>query len=183
MATTHSAGGHTLKLSLVALIVLGGAAVLGSYAHGLGRPDAARFWGGVPEALQPVYTFSMFGAALGFFPFTSYVLLRLDPASVRIGRFGFPLLLGLYALILIPSALWMPLTFVMLDAPSLPLWWTIRGVLALVALGSLGLLAALLVLEPRDRGPFWAAAVAGAILFCNQTVLLDAIVWPAFFPL
>ena len=174
---------HPLALRLILLNVVGGVAVLASYAHGFSQPNVEAFWGGVPDALRPVYTFSMFGAAFGYFPLTSYILLRLDPERVRIGRFGYRLFLLLYALVLIPSALWMPLTFVMIGDPSVALWAVIRLVLALVGLGSLGLLAALFVLEPRDRGPFWALAVAGALLFCNQTALLDAVVWPAYYPL
>lgn len=177
------AGLHPRKLQLIALNGVGGLAVLASYAHGLGQPDASAFWGGVPEALRPVYTFSMFGAALGYFPFTSYVLMRMDPGEVRIGRFGYGLLLVLYALVLIPSALWMPLTFLMIHAPDPLLWAAIRLDLALVALGSIGLLASLLLARPRDRGPHWALAVAGALLFFNQTVVLDAVVWPALYPL
>jgi hypothetical protein len=35
----------------------------------------------------------------------------------------------------------------------------------------------------RDaRGPFRAAALAGACAFSLQTALLDALVWPAYFP-
>lgn len=173
---------HPLALRLIILNVVGGVAVLASYAHGLAQPDVGAFWGDVPDALRPVYTFSMFGAAFGYFPLTSYILLRLDPDRVRVGRFGYRIFLLLYALVLIPSALWMPMTFVMIGSPGLALWVAIRVVLALVGLGSLGLLAALVLVEPRERGPFWALAVAGGILFCNQTALLDAVVWPAFYP-
>lgn len=182
-ASTATAGLHPLKLQLAALIVLGGTAVLASYVHGFSQPNVDAFWGGVPEALRPVYTFSMFGAALGFFPLTSYVLMRLDPDEVRVGRLGYGLFLALYALVLIPSALWMPLTFVMIGSPSPLLWAAIRLDLALVALGTIGLLAALVLVRPRDRGVWWALAMGGAILFFNQTVLLDALVWPAFYPL
>ena len=177
-----TAGLHPRKLQLIALNVLGGLAVLGSYAHGFSHPDVGAFWGGVPEGLRPVYTISMLGAALGYFPMTAYILLRLDPERTRVGRFGYGIFLVLYALVLIPSALWMPLTFVMIGEPSAVLWLAIRADLALVALGSSGLVASLLVAQPRERGLFWALAVGGAILFFNQTAILDAIVWPAFYP-
>jgi len=182
VATSPTTGLHPRKLQLIALNVLGGLAVLASYAHGLSQPDVGAFWGDVPETLRPIYTISMFGAALGYFPLTAYILLRLDPSQVRVGPFGYGVFLVLYGLVLIPSALWMPMTFSMIAEPSSALWLVIRIDLALVALGSIGLLASLLVAEPRDRGPLWALAIAGAILFFNQTVVLDAIVWPAYYP-
>jgi hypothetical protein len=119
---------------------------------------------------------SMLAAAAGYFPMTGFVLSRLQHAP--------RVFLALYALILLPSALWMPLTFAYLESPSAPLWWTVRGVLLLVGAGSLGVLAALLA-QPRGsegRGRGWAAAVAGACAFSLQTALLDALVWPAYFP-
>ena len=83
---------------------------------------------------------------------------------------------------LIPSALWMPLTFAMLDAPSPSLWLAIRAVLALVGLGSLGLVVAVATAQPLRAPIGRAVAVAGAIAFSFQTAVLDAIVWPAYFP-
>jgi hypothetical protein len=182
VAATHAEGLHPRKIQLIALNLLGGLAVLGSYVHGFGHPEVDAFWGEVPLDLRPVYTVSMFGAALGYFPFTAWILLRLEPDRTRVGPFGYGIFLVLYALVLIPSALWMPMTFQMIEVPSQALWIAIRLDLALVALGTIGLLASLLLVEPRERGPFWAAAVAGAILFFNQTVVLDAIVWPFFYP-
>jgi hypothetical protein len=54
-------------------------------------------------------------------------------------------------------------------------------VLAAVGLASLGLLAALLNIEPRQ--PVWAyrLAVIGCAAFCLQTAVLDMIVWLAYF--
>lgn len=173
------------RLSLLLLNALGGAAVLASYAWGaLARPESmGALWGGVPEAARGLYTVNMFLAAAGYFLFTPYILLRLDPARTRIaGRFGYRSFALLYALVLLPSALWLPLTVQMLAAPSTALWWAIRVDLGLVGLGSLGLLAALLALgadAPRGR----ALAVLGLLPFCLQTAVLDGLVWPLFFPL
>jgi hypothetical protein len=78
-------------------------------------------------------------AATGYFFLTYFLLFRLDPRVVRIaGRFGYSLFHVLYLLILIPSALWTPLTLVMLRAPSPWLWAIIRLTLAAVALGVAG---------------------------------------------
>jgi hypothetical protein len=176
---------HPARRLFAAIQVAGGVAVLGSYALGFAtHPETrAEVWGGVPQGLRPLYTVSMLLAAAGWFAFTGFVWLCLDPARTRIaGRFGYGLLNALYAAILLPSALWMPLTFEMLEAPGDALWLAIRVVLAVVGLGSLGLLAALLAVRPRE--PAWAhgLAVAGCVAFAVQTALLDALVWPAFFP-
>jgi hypothetical protein len=160
--------------------------VLGSYVHGIATNPATRggVWGGVPETLQPLYTVSMLAAAAGYFAFSYFVFFRLEPAGTRIGgRFGFGALNLLYLLILAPSALWMPLTFAMLEAPSDTLWLAIRVTLFAVGIGSLGLLAALLAVRTPSSSPARWIAVAGSIAFCFQTAVLDALVWPAYFPL
>jgi hypothetical protein len=168
---------------LLALNMAGGLAVLGSYAQGFATaPDPAALWGGVPLWLRPAYTVSMWTAALGYFPVLLYVL-RLDAARTRVGPFGFGLFALCYAAILLPSALWMPLTFRHVAFPSLPLWIAIRVVLGFVALGSLGLLAALVAARPRPGSTaLRGAAIAGQVAFCLQTVALDALVWPAYWP-
>ena len=164
---------------------IGGSAVLASYAYGIASNPLTRgeIWGGVPDALRPFYTVSMLCAAAGYFAFSWFVLVRLDPGQTRVGaRFGFGLLNALYALILFPSALWMPLTFAMLESPSAPLWWAIRVTLALVGAASLGLLAALVTVDPQRARRARRVAVVGCAAFCVQTALLDALVWPAYFP-
>ena len=172
------------RLRFVLLNVLGGLAVLASYGIGLASHagSAAALWGGVPLALRPLYTASMLAAAAGYFCFTSFVLLRVPTAGVRFfGRFGFPLLEWLYAVVLVPSAAWMPLTLAYLDRPSRALWWLIRFDLALVGLGSLGLLAALVVSDLDRSTVHYRLAVLGLVAFCFQTAVLDAVIWPALF--
>jgi hypothetical protein len=121
-------------------------------------------------------------AAVGYILFTVYLLFVLDPDKVKINiRAGFKGFNVLYLLILIPSALWMPLTYAMLDNPSNLTWLGIRIALMLVGLGGLGLLSALLSIQPRSR--VLLTAFIGCIFFCIQTVLLDALVWPNFFRL
>jgi hypothetical protein len=77
----------------------------------------------------------------------------------------------------------MPLTFLAAEQSSLGLLWTVRVVLAAAGFASLGLLLSLLNTEPRQ--PLWAywIAVVGCVGFCIQTVILDAIVWGAWFRL
>jgi hypothetical protein len=58
----------------------------------------------------------------------------------------------------------------------------VRTDLALVAVGSAGLLVSLVAL-PSDAPRGRLLAALGLLPFCLQTVVLDALVWPAYFPL
>jgi hypothetical protein len=176
---------HRDRKRFLGINLVGGTAVLGSYAHGLvtnpGSGEA--LWGGVPASLRPLYGVGMLAAMLGYFAFTYFLICRLDPKESRIGtRLGFNVFNVLYVLILVPSALWMPLTFVMIDTPNAAVWYGIRTVLALVALGAGGLVAALVWVEPRN--PRWAhtLALVGAVAFFLHTAVLDGLVWPAYYP-
>ena len=176
---------HPQKKRLAWIVLAGGIAVLASYAYSLAIDPAVRagLWGDVPPALLPGYVVSMALAAAGYFIFTTFLFVHVDPDQARIaGRFGYSLFHALYLLILGPSALWLPLTAAMIQQPSSALWLAIRLVLALVGLGSVGLLLALLTLRPRrPRTAYWLAA-AGAVAFCIQTAVLDLFVWTAYFP-
>lgn len=175
---------NLLWLAFVAINVLGGLAVLGSYAWGFAahRETAGALWGGVPDGLRPLYTANMLLAAAGYFLFTWFVLVRLEPDATRVGaHLGYGLFPLLYLLILVCSALWLPLTLRLLEAPSAPLWWIVRLDLALVGAGSVGLLLAILALDNPGPLPGRALAVAGLVPFILQTAVLDALVWPAFF--
>lgn len=159
--------------------------MLASYLRGvLGPPEEiAGIWGGVPESLRPTYSISMLVAAAGYFPFTSYILLALDPAEVRIGsRFGYRVFHALYAPILFLSAAWLPLTAQMLAAPSAPLWWAIRTLLLGVGVASLALFPALWSAAPRGPRAWLALSLLGLAGFSFQTAVLDALLWTAWYP-
>ena len=176
---------HPQKRTLVWIVLLGGAAVLVSYAYSLGLAPAtqASLWGGVPARMLPIYVPSMALATAGYFAFTCFLLFAVDAGRVRIaGRFSYHLFLGLYLMILIPSALWLPLTSAMVQQPSGTLWLLIRLVLALVGLASVGLLLALVALQPRHPPRAYWLAVAGSVAFCFQTAVLDFFVWTSLFP-
>lgn len=169
----------------LAIFVLGGLAVLASYVHGAttNPGKAAALWGGVPKGLLPAYTAMMFVAAAGYLVFSSYLFFGADWGATRLGfGEGMPVIPVLYLMILIPSALWMSLTIRMVDLPSPATWFGIRVVLTLVGLGALGILALLLALSPRPSGTWYWSAVVGALMFFVHTGILDAILWPAYFP-
>ncbi len=176
---------HPQKKIMAWLNVLGGVAVLGSYAHGFAtHPDtSSQLWGGVPEPIRPFYGLWMFVAAAGYLTFTYFLFFRVDPDRARVaGRFSFGLFNLLYAAILIPSALWMPLTFELLAGWSAGLWWLIRLLLWVIGLASLALIIALARLRPNQPPRLYRLAVVASIAFTVQTGLLDALVWVAYYP-
>jgi len=175
---------HPQKRLLLLINILGGAAVLGSYAWGFAAvPNATRLlWGGVPQSLQPFYTASMLTAALGYFAFTLFTFFALEVETTRIfGSIGYAAFNLLYAIVLFPSALWMPLTFTAMASPGPLMTWAVRVLLAVIGLASLSLLFALTNINNRQPAWAWRLAVIGCALFCLQTVVLDAGVWSAFF--
>ncbi|MCH2169520.1 hypothetical protein MK489_01950 [Myxococcota bacterium] len=173
------------RLWIIWINLLGGAAVLGSYAWGfLSQPVAmSSLWGGIPESARTLYTLNMFLAAGGYFFFTPYLVFGLSTTDTRIaGRFDFTAFIALYVAILVPSALWLPFMAWLIESPGPMLWGAIRLVLTLVAMGSLGLVFAIYKLDTDwTRGRI--AALVGLVPFCLQTVVLDAVVWPAHFTL
>ena len=174
---------HPQKKTWLAINAVGGAAVLGSYVHGLAtHPDTRdELWGTMPLELQAVYGVTMLLAAGGYFFFSYFFVVRTDADTVRFGRYGFGLINALYAVIMVASALWLPLTFAYLEAPSPALWTTIRVDLLAVGMASLGLLLSLFVMKPRAEGAAAVFALLGLVFFCLQTAFLDALVWPQFF--
>lgn len=168
---------------LLALNVVGGTAVLASYVFGVALAPALRtgLWGGVPESLRGVYTLNMLLAAAGYFPFAFLLVFRTPRDRLRAeAGVGPGAVLALFALVLIPSALWLPLTARMLETPSDATWLAIRGVLFAVGAGSTGLLVLLARVARARGGALTKSALIGAIPFWTQTAVLDALVWPAY---
>lgn len=175
---------HPLKRWLLFINIAGGLGVLASYAWGLSTHpgSGALLWSGTPAAWQRLSTANMLPAALGYVAFTTFLLLQPHPERHRIfGHLEHTSLLALYIAVLLPSAAWMPLTFAALASPSPILAWSIRALLALIALASLGLLFAVGSLRVRRPAWAWRLAVVGCAVFCLQTVLFDAVIWSAYF--
>jgi hypothetical protein len=171
------------KTAWIFINIFGGIAVIGSYVLGfLTHPDASNIlWGGVPSSIRPLYTFNMFFAAAGYL-ICFYFILRLNPDEIKVfGHFGFGIFSVLYLAILLPSALWMPLTLLAVERASQLLVWLVRVDLVLVGVGSLGVLLALLNIRPRYSGVLRILAILGGVVLSLQTAILDAIVWSSFF--
>jgi hypothetical protein len=176
---------HPDQKTLGWIILLGGLAVVGSYFYGVlaGPSRLLELWGNTPTKLLPLYMVNMFLGAAGFFAFSTFLLFRIDPEETRFFRSSSLTIFNwIYLGILIPSALWTPLALMMLEQPSTVLWLLIRAVLVLTGVASLALITALLTLRPQQSSWPYRLAVAGAVFFCLQTCLLDALVWPMYFP-
>lgn len=94
-----------------------------------------------------------------------------------------PLLYVLYLMILLPSALWMPLTHAEIANPTGLTWFLIKFVLWIVGIGAIALLTAMLNFEPQNPGWAYFVSVIGAMLIAFQTLVMDAIIWVRFFRL
>ena len=164
--------------------LLGGSAVIGSYAWGiLTHPGTGNLlWGNIPLAAIPPYIISLLFGALGYLLFTRYLLFYFKPTEMTVQiKAGFRGLHILYLLILIPSAFWMPLAYTMLSSPSNLLWFCIRFTLLLVGLGALEMVFAFLSIRPRSR--LLNAGITSSIFFCFHTAIIDAFIWPGYFVL
>ncbi len=159
------------------LNVIGGMAVLGSYAWGIGLFPELReaFWGGVPEGLRGVYSINMIFAAAGYIAAFLYFMIKLG--SDEFGR-----LYWCYLLVLLFSALWLPLTVAFLTYQEDWIWRFIRVDLLAVALG--GILMIKHVWKTENAGTGLKAAITfGLFFFSLQTLVLDGFVWPYYFEL
>ena len=163
----------------------GGLCVLGSYAHGLITNPSVRsdLWGSIPDSLRPYYTIFMFLAAGGYFFFTGYILLYVSLDSVKLfGRYGFWAINILYAGIIFPSAIWIYLTIAMIENPTPFLWIFIRLVLFTVGFSSVALLTSFLTSNFDRSSWLYLASIISLIFFSIQTMLLDALIWPYYYP-
>jgi hypothetical protein len=172
------------QIMLLILNVLGGAAVIGSYAQGIiSHPGSLNIlWGNISTSVRPLYFVSMLLSALGYFAFIYFISFRIDPGTVKVaGKIGFEVFFVIFTGMLLFSALWMPFTYSYVDNPNSGTWLAIRIVLFLVAISSCALLWALLSLNTKTPSlPYWLAVV-GSGYFVFHTLILDGFLWPALY--
>ena len=175
-AAASSAGGRG---AFVAINVVGGVAVLASYVLWLGNPsnDAGALWGSIGGFGRALYTASMLAATAGYFAFAPFLLRHGDAAPLTFHRVNL-----LLTLVLFPSALWMPLAFEYLDAPGDGLWLAMRAGLLVTGLASAALVRCVAAVPATPGSRARSLALAGACAFTFQTLVLDALVWPRYFP-
>jgi hypothetical protein len=172
----------TSKLGLLIINLVGGAAVICSYIWGfLSNPGGVEaFWGGVPAVIRTAITINMLLAATGYLVIFLILLLRV-PSTTTVGKLPFWTFHVIYLVILIPSAMWMPLTKAVIQHYTPVGWFSVVLVLALTALAGIAMLIALLSLRPALAARQKILAVIGSTFFILQTTVLDAILWTLFF--
>ncbi len=171
------------RAPFLAVNVVGGISVLGSYAHGIAtHPETAGdLWGTIPAAVVPLYTGCMPFAAVGYLTVFAFLMVQ-PPAQVRTARGpAYRWFLGSHAVFLFASSLWMPLCFLALDGPTPALLPWIQLVLAVAGAAALAHVVWLTRLVDTAWPRFRRAAVVGAACLMVQCTLLDAIIWPRFF--
>jgi len=173
------------KIWFLVINALGGFAVMAGYVASLvTHPNTEQLlWGRFTPSLKWAYMVSMPLAAAGYLLVLYFILFQLDAGSVRIwGYDGFLVFDIIFMAILVFSAFWMPLTYKLIETQQRGWWIYIRLVLFIVALASLALLCALLMINQKEPDWSYRLAVCGAAIFFIQTGVMDAFIWPAFFP-
>ena len=171
-------------------IYIFGTLVLVSYMYGLSHAsDKEALWGGIPWSQAKFIVPFMFLAAFGFLMYWWIILYQSDasviadlrwPWGESDGHGGGRLLLA-FAMLVIPSALWLEATIYHLDHDYS---WTpilVIGVLVLASIGNImmGLLGYSAWQDDVSGG---GAMLVGSILLGIQCILLDCIYWNLKFP-
>jgi hypothetical protein len=179
----------TRQLVLIFTFVFG-PLVLASYVYGISHADKPQdLWGGIPLSWQTYIVPFMFIAAAGFLIYWWIVFFQFDqdtfsslhwPWGYSDGNGAIRLLLA-YALVLIPSALWLESTLFHL---SNNYSWTpvlVIGILMMVAIGNimLGLLA---YGAYQDGVNGSGLMMIGAVMLGIQCIVNDCIIWSLKFP-
>jgi hypothetical protein len=162
---------HAERRAFASVQLLGGVAVLSSYAWGLTRHAdiATQLWGTIEPGWIPWYSSCMPFAAVGYLAASAY-LLR-SAKSLRGCTLAFTLFLS-------ASAMWMPLSLLALLTHDRSLTPLIQFDLAVAAVACLWIARHLWTHAEGRRGQ---VALLGWAALCWQTVFLDALVWPRFF--
>lgn len=172
------------KRLLLVINLIGGVSVVSSYLVTiLTYPGSLMdFWGRIPDSLIRLYSILIILSAVSYILFTAYILSINAPKPQLIWkRFGYRGFHLSYLLILIPSALWMPLTRFYLDSPSMRRWSLVEMDLRLVAVGSTLLLIQFAGIRPVKRRLFYALSLVALLVFFIQTSIIDPFFWTSGF--
>ena len=167
-----------------------GTMVLVSYLYGVSHAsDKDALWGGIPWSQAKFIVPFMFVAAFGFLMYWWIILYQNDASAIAElrwpwgesnGHGGGRLLLA-FALLIIPSALWLEATIYHIENTYS---WTPILVVGLLILASIGnIMMGLLGYSAwQDEVPGGAAMLVGSILLGIQVILFDCIYWNLKFP-
>jgi|TARA_B100000085_G_scaffold141987_1_gene129253 hypothetical protein len=167
-----------------------GPLVLLSYVYGVSHSeDPSELWGGIPETWWSFIVPFMFIAAAGFMAYWYVIFFKLDEKTlgelrwpwVESDGLGNTRLLASFALVMIPSALWLESTLFHINSDYS---WTpilVIGILTLVSIGNvmMGLLA---YAAYKDGVDYAGIMLTGSIMLGIQCILNDWILWTYKFP-
>ena len=172
------------KIILLLINIIFGSLVLFSYYNGVTKnPDLSlKLWGGVPEILRPYIVGSMFIAAFGYFFFTYNFIVNVDLQSTKFfGKFSTLYLYAIYLLILIPSSLWIDLTFKYMESGLTIDWLYVVSILYCVGISSVFLFLFIIDSGDASKQFIYLASFIGGCFFVFHTLFLDGILWTSFF--
>ena len=164
--------------------IIFGSILLYSYYRGVNNNPGIglKLWGSVPQALTPYIISSMFISAIGYFFFTSYLLINVDVESIKIfNTFNYSLFIFLYLAILIPSCFWIDLSISYINNPSTSLWIIICMILYAVGIFSIFLLLSFYNIKPENPTSLYYISLVGCIFFTFHTMILDGLLWTTLF--
>ena len=172
------------KITLVLINLIFGSMVLYSYYAGVTKEPtlSVKLWGGVPLILQPFIVGCMFISAVGYFFFTYNFLSNVNPDNVMfLNKFNYWYLHIVYLLVLIPSMLWIDLTYKYMRSGNIFDWYVVVAVLFCVAIASIILFLFTVDTKFDNKSFIYLGSVFGASFFVFHTFFLDGLIWTVFF--
>ncbi len=173
---------NTQQILFLIINFIGGPLVLLSYIIGLKAGKSADIlWGGTPKKIRGVYTISMLISAISFLITSVFIFLIIkDPNILLPYSLSMSIFNILYTILLLCSAIWIPLVNRIVNKPSKFVWLSIRLGLIFVGLSALGILMLLIGITPQPTTLIYWISIAGMGIFFIHTGILDAFLWPYF---
>lgn len=144
-----------------------------------------KLWGSIDKGLKSFYTFSMFICVISMFAVLFFMNLSIKNdtrvLNKKYSEGGILYFIQSLGLIIVPSLVWMPLTYLYLIKPNPLIKYAIVVTLATVGLGGILLAHTVKNTYPKDminrNLTYKSIAVAGANYLAFHLVVLDAIYW------